>query len=156
MSSAKYPAQVSRSPRLKASAASRTAFMFSSDIAPAVSLDGVLLSMQSSTVGGSRPRSPACVKQERRLAGVPTGLPNTRAVVARDESGPRYFSRKGPDIRNVSTSGEDRFAPLPRRTSLASNAGDAGKAARPRSARQPRRAGGAALRRAAPALARAF
>jgi hypothetical protein len=26
-----------------------------------------LLSMQSSTVGGSRPRSPACVKQERRL-----------------------------------------------------------------------------------------
>src|SRR5918994_1486761 len=33
MSSAKYPAQVSRSPRLKASAASRTVFTFSCDIA---------------------------------------------------------------------------------------------------------------------------
>jgi hypothetical protein len=29
-------------------------------------------------------------RSEDSLAGVPTGLPNTRVVVARNESGPRY------------------------------------------------------------------
>src|SRR5436190_1704394 len=47
MSSATYPNQVSRSPRLKTSAASRMVFRFSSDIAHAVSRDGVLASPTS-------------------------------------------------------------------------------------------------------------
>ena len=79
----------------------RTTSTFSSDIAHAVSLDGVLLSMQSSTAGGDRPRSPS---REGRsagfLVGMPDGLADARAVVARDESGPRYSrkARKRPGL----------------------------------------------------------
>jgi hypothetical protein len=49
------------------------------------------LSMQSDTLGsgGPRCRYPRESGSKESLAGVPTGLPNTRAVVARNESGPR-------------------------------------------------------------------
>src|SRR6187551_2383919 len=53
MSSAKYPAQVSRSPRLKVSAASRRVFTFSSDIPRSIPHRAGLLSMQTAA---SRPK----------------------------------------------------------------------------------------------------
>jgi hypothetical protein len=53
------------------------------------------LPMQSSTAGGNRPRSRSREGMSASsLAGMPGGLADTRAVVARDISGPRYF-RKG-------------------------------------------------------------
>ena len=54
--------------------------------------------MESSTVG----RQPTAVSRSREtrtaapLVGVPTGLADTRAVVARDESGPRYLNESPP------------------------------------------------------------
>jgi hypothetical protein len=50
-----------------------------------------LLSMQSSTLGGSQPRVGFASDPEAgSLVGVPTGLTDPRAAVARHEPGPRY------------------------------------------------------------------
>jgi hypothetical protein len=65
--------------------------------------------MQSSTAGGNRPRSR--LREGRSagsLAGMPGGLADTRAVVARDISGPRY-SRKAPHIAGFSFGPSSRF-----------------------------------------------